>query len=79
MSTTSWFPPLADALPSDAQRATLIGRVWQPDVAGPTPVLIRGGDVHSLAHSYPTVSALAEADDPADAAKAAAGEVLGTL
>jgi fumarylacetoacetate (FAA) hydrolase family protein len=79
VSTTSWFPPLADAVPSDAQRATLIGRVWQPEVAGPTPVLIRDGLVHSLAGSYPTVSALAEVDHPAEAANAAAGEVLGTL
>jgi fumarylacetoacetate (FAA) hydrolase family protein len=79
VSTTSWFPPLTDAVPSDAQRATLIGRVWQPEVAGPTPVLIRDGLVHSLAGSYPTVSALAEVDHPAEAANAAAGEVLGTL
>ena len=79
MSTSSWFPPLADALPADADRATLVGRVWEPEAAGPTPVVIRDGQVHSLARTYPTVSALAEADDPAGAAADAAGDVLGTL
>lgn len=79
MSTSTWFPPLADALPADADDATLVGRVWEPDASGPTPVLIRDGQVHSLARTYPTVSALAEADDPARAAENAAGVVLGTL
>ena len=79
MSTSSWFPPLGDALPIDAERATLVGRVWEPDLEGPTPVLIRDGQVHSLSRSYPTVSALAEAVNPAEAAEAAAGDVLGTL
>ena len=79
MSISNWFPPLADALPADADDATLVGRVWEPDASGPTPVLIRDGQVHSLARTYSTVSALAEADDPAWAAENAAGDVLGTL
>lgn len=76
---SSWFPPPADALPADAERAVLVGRVWEPRVAGPTPVVIRGDDVHSIARTYSTVSALAEASAPAEAAMDAAGEVIGTL
>lgn len=79
MSTSSWFPPLENALPEDADRATLVGRVWEPAVSGPTPAVVRDGLVHSIAHAYPTVSALAESDDPATAAAAAAGDVIGSL
>lgn len=74
-----WFPALADALPSDADAATLVGRVWQPDVNGPTPVVLRGGEVVSLAHRYPTISELAEASDPAAAAREIDGASLGTI
>jgi fumarylacetoacetate (FAA) hydrolase family protein len=41
--------------------------------------VIRDGQVHSLARRYPTVSALAEAPDPAAAATDGAGEVIGSL
>lgn len=74
-----WFPTLADALPSDAAAATLVGRVWQPDVNGPTPVMLRDGEVVSLAHRYPTISELAEASDPAAAAREVDGASLGSI
>ena len=76
---TPWFPPLAESLPVDAGDAVLVGRVWQPSVAGPTPVLVDGDIVRSLAPSFATVSALAEEADPVQAARAAAGESLGSL
>ncbi|BDV31439.1 fumarylacetoacetate hydrolase family protein [Microbacterium terricola] len=79
MTTHPWFPALDETLPVDAVDATLIGRVWQPDVEGPTPVLIDGEDVRSLAGGYATVSALAEHPEPAAAAREAAGASLGTL
>jgi len=75
---TPWFPPLADALPTDAGAALLVGRVWQPTEGGPTPVVVDGDVVRSLAGEFSTVSALAESPDPAGAARACAGEVLGT-
>ena len=33
----------ADILPVDVDRATLVGRIWDPAVGGPTPILIRRG------------------------------------
>ena len=53
MTRSSWFPALADAMPRDRDGATLIGRVWEPDEAGPTPVVIVGDLIHSLARTIP--------------------------
>ncbi|GGI45764.1 fumarylacetoacetate (FAA) hydrolase family protein [Agromyces flavus] len=78
-STMSWFPPLRDSLPVDASDALLIGRVWQPRAGGPTPVLVDGDVLRSLTGGYATVSELLEEADPAAAARAVAGEVVGTL
>jgi fumarylacetoacetate (FAA) hydrolase family protein len=75
----TWFPNLTHAMPVDGEDATLVGRVWQPDVAGPTPVLIEGEKVRSLSATHPTMSDLLDADDPARAARSAAGEVIGLL
>lgn len=78
-STADWFPPLRDALPTDAARAVLIGRVWQPDVAGPTPVIVDGDVGRSLTPAFATVGELMEAANPVAAARDAAGDVIGTL
>lgn len=75
----SWFPDLTDALPDDASHAVLIGRVWEPDVAGPTPVVIDGADVRRLTGRFPTISALLEHDDPVAAVRETGGEVIGSL
>ncbi|PNG59021.1 MULTISPECIES: fumarylacetoacetate hydrolase family protein [unclassified Variovorax] len=53
----------ATSLPRDAERATLIGRLWQPD-AGPTPVAVHDGGLHDLTRLAPTASQLLELDDP---------------
>ena len=58
------------ALPGDASRALLIGRLWQPGV-GPTPVALRGDALVDLSHLGATVSGLLEADDAARAIAAA--------
>ncbi|WP_017611842.1 fumarylacetoacetate hydrolase family protein [Nocardiopsis salina] len=50
-------------LPEDADRATLVGRVWDPETGGPRPVLVRGEQVHDLFSLAPTVSALLESED----------------
>ena len=66
-------------LPDDAGVATLAGRVWRPDVAGPSVVAVRGGDLIDVTRHFPTVRDLCETPNPAAALKAAGGEIIGTL
>ena len=55
----------AQILPTDAERATLIGRAWVPGrVGGPSPVVITGGRAYDLARVVPTVSELLNSRDP---------------
>src|SRR5882762_7488538 len=55
----------AQILPTDAERATLIGRAWVPGrMGGPSPVVIAGGGVYDLARVAPTVSELLNSRDP---------------
>jgi len=57
-------------LPTDAERATLIGRAWVPGrMGGPSPVVIAGGRVHDLARVAPTVSELLNSRDPVKMAR----------
>jgi fumarylacetoacetate (FAA) hydrolase family protein len=66
------IPALAATLPVDAAAATLVGRVWLPgDPGGPTPVVVRGGDLLDVSSTAPTLSALLELDDPVAAVRAA--------
>ncbi|KQT51036.1 fumarylacetoacetate hydrolase [Aureimonas sp. Leaf454] len=60
-------------------RATLVGRVFRPDAGGPSVVRIEAGRVLDLSRTFATIRDLCEAEDPAAAAKAAAGEDLGPL
>lgn len=53
----------AAALPADAGDAVLAGRVLTE--RGPEPVLVRGGDVISVADTVPTTADLFDLDDPA--------------
>ena len=65
--TTNLSP--ATSLPRDADRATLIGRIWQPGI-GPTLVAVHEGGLHDLSHLAPTLSDLLEAEaPPADAVR----------
>jgi fumarylacetoacetate (FAA) hydrolase family protein len=50
----------AAILPEDVDRATLVGRIWDPAVGGPTPVLIRRGEAIDISRVAPTTSALFE-------------------
>ena len=64
----------ADAvLPSDAERATLVGRIWDPAVAGPTPVLIHRGRAVDISRIVPTTSALLEMERLVPVLQAASG------
>ena len=65
-----WLRP-ERALPEDCERATLVGRVWRPDVAGPCPVMIEGNDLCDLSSIAPTVADLLNLDDPVAAIRRA--------
>ena len=69
----------AATLPRDAADAVLAGRVWRPDVGGPSVVAVRVGDLVDVSSSFPTMRDLCETPDPAAALRAAEGEVFGTL
>jgi fumarylacetoacetate (FAA) hydrolase family protein len=61
---------IAQILPTDAERATLIGRAWVPGrVGGPSPVVVAGGRVYDLARVVPTVSELLNSRDPVKMAR----------
>ncbi len=51
-------------LPQDTGSALLVGRVWEPAVSGPTPVLLRDGELLDLTPLGATVSELLNAPDP---------------
>ncbi|HET7355779.1 MAG TPA: fumarylacetoacetate hydrolase family protein [Nocardioidaceae bacterium] len=70
---------LESTLPSDRFAGTLVGRVWDPAVSGPSPVLVREDGVYDVSDSFPTVRDLCEIPDPAGAVRAANGRRLGDL
>ena len=66
-------------LPADVMLGALAGRVWRPDVNGPSVVVIRPEGVVDISRSFPTMRDLCEDSDPASALRAASGENLGDL
>ena len=62
---------IARCAPADFDRATLIGRLWLPDVGGPALVTVRGDGVHDLSRVAATASRLFELDDPVQAIRGA--------
>ena len=62
------------ALPTDGTAGTLFGRIWRPDLDGPSVVAVRGDGVYDISATFPTSRDVCEAPDPAAAVKAAAGE-----
>jgi fumarylacetoacetate (FAA) hydrolase family protein len=69
---------LQNALPDDAPAACLAGRIWRPDVGGPSIVAIRDGAVLDVSSTFPTMRDLCETADPAATLRAAGGEEIGT-
>ena len=67
----------ARALPADAATATLVGRVWRPELEGPSVVVLRDGVLLDVSSSFPTMRDLCECDDPAARVKACRGEPVG--
>ena len=66
-------------LPDDGTTGTLAGRVWLPQAEGQAVVAVRADGVFDVTARFPTISALCEEDDPAQALRGAKGERIGEL
>jgi len=69
---TNWLSSVP-CLPVEPSSATLVGRVWRPEVEGPALVWVQGGDVYDLTGIAPTCSQLLELQNPVAAIRAARG------
>lgn len=67
------------SLPSDRATAVLVGRVWRPDVSGPSVVTVRDDRVLDVTAAFATSRDLCEAADPAGELAATSGEDIGAL
>lgn len=63
--------PTVSVLPDDAARALLVGRLWDPETAGPRVVAVEEGEVYDLTGLAGTVSELLELPDLPAAVRAA--------
>jgi fumarylacetoacetate (FAA) hydrolase family protein len=63
----------ADSLPADAERAIMVGRVFDPSVGGPTLVRVEANAVFDLSPIAPTASQMLELPDAARTIAAAPG------
>src|ERR1700681_2574233 len=66
-------------LPADWPHACLVGRVWRPDIQGPSVVVLRDGALLDISATFPTMRDLCEAQKPAASVAALSGELLGAL
>jgi len=69
----------ATTLPDDRFAGALAGRVWRPDVEGPSVVAVREEGVFDVSAAFPTMRDLCEAPSPAEALRAAEGPRIGAL
>jgi len=69
----------ATTLPDDRFAGALAGRVWRPDVDGPSVVAVREDGVFDISAAFPTMRDLCEAPSPAEALRAAEGPRIGAL
>lgn len=65
-----------NTLPVDAGHATLLGRIWRPELQGPSVVTVRNGMVVDISAGYPTARDVCESADPAGTLRAAHGEAV---
>jgi fumarylacetoacetate (FAA) hydrolase family protein len=77
----SWKTNIAhqNILPADWPHACLVGRVWRPDLQGPSVVVVRDGALLDISATFPTMHDLCEAQKPAASIAALSGEPVGTL
>ncbi|SDM30837.1 Fumarylacetoacetate (FAA) hydrolase family protein [Modicisalibacter muralis] len=80
MTSANSPTPQHPALPSDADRALLVGRVWRETPhAGPAVVVVRRGEVIDISAHVATVADLLDSDDAANVVATASGESLGSV
>ncbi len=66
-------------LPEDADTACLVGRIWRPDIDGPSVVVLREGRMIDITAAVATMSELTNAADPTALARSAAGDDRGPV
>ena len=66
-------------LPIDGCTGALAGRVWRPDLGGPSVVAARADGVFDITGEFPTARDLCEAADPAGALRGARGARIASL
>jgi fumarylacetoacetate (FAA) hydrolase family protein len=76
-STITWNA--SAALPADGYAGALAGRVWRPEVEGPSVVALRADGLFDITAEFPTMRDLCETADPAARLRAASGERIGSL
>jgi fumarylacetoacetate (FAA) hydrolase family protein len=76
--SASWAARADGALPGDST-GVLIGRIWNPDVDGPSPVVVRPDGVYDISSGFATVRDLCEEPDPAATARKVAGALVGSV
>lgn len=79
MNTSTSYGDASRILPEDGVRGTLVSRIWNPAVGGPSPVVLREDGVYDISGSFATVRDLLENDEPARAARVAPGECVGAI
>lgn len=75
-NTPSW-PPTAERTLGSA--SVLVGRIWNPQAGGPSPVVVRSNGVFDITSDFPTVSELCERPDPAAAVARSQGRLVGEI
>ncbi len=66
-------------LPKDGTAGALAGRVWRPDVEGPSVVAVRADGVFDISHHAATMRDLAEHRDAVGIVRDGGGERVGSL
>jgi fumarylacetoacetate (FAA) hydrolase family protein len=66
-------------LPADGTSGAIAGRVWRPEVAGPSVVAIRSDGVYDMSRLSPTMRDLCESEAAVEAVRSGAGERIGSL
>ena len=65
---------MTNPLPSDAETAALVFRIWRPELGGPSLAVLRGGALVDItSRDVPTMRDLLELDDPVAHIRAAEG------